>query len=41
MMMKPKISVLYKKFGFVYLMFLAGLEINFKLVKIIKATTDL
>ncbi|MCG3656591.1 cation:proton antiporter [Aliarcobacter butzleri] len=29
---------LVAKFGFVYLMFLAGLEINFKLVKIIKAT---
>lgn len=29
---------LIAKFGFVYLMFLAGLEINFKLVKIIKAT---
>ena len=26
------------KFGFVYLMFLAGLEMNFKLVKVIKAT---
>jgi len=29
---------LVAKFGFVYLMFLAGLEINFKLVKVIKAT---
>ena len=29
---------LIAKFGFVYLMFLAGLEINLKLVKIIKAT---
>ncbi len=29
---------LIAKFGFVYLMFLAGLEINFKLVKVIKAT---
>ncbi|MGE0050619.1 MAG: cation:proton antiporter [Arcobacter sp.] len=29
---------LVAKFGFVYLMFLAGLEINLKLVKIIKAT---
>ena len=28
---------LVAKFGFIYLMFLAGLEINFKLVKIIKA----
>jgi len=26
------------KFGFIYLMFLAGLEINFKLVKVIKST---
>lgn len=32
---------LVAKFGFVYLMFLAGLEINFKLVKIIKATMAL
>lgn len=30
--------VLLAKFGFVYLMFLAGLEINLKLVKFIKAT---
>ena len=29
---------LIAKFGFVYLMFLAGLEINFKLVKVIRAT---
>ena len=29
---------LIAKFGFVYLMFLAGLEINFKLVKVIKTT---
>ena len=29
---------LVAKFGFVYLMFLAGLEINFKLVKVIKTT---
>ena len=29
---------LVAKFGFVYLMFLAGLEINLKLVKVIKAT---
>src|SRR5574344_1819381 len=29
---------LVAKFGFIYLMFLAGLEINFKLVKVIKAT---
>ena len=29
---------LVAKFGFVYLMFLAGLEINFKLVKVIRAT---
>lgn len=29
---------LVAKFGFVYLMFLAGIEINFKLVKVIKAT---
>ncbi|RBQ28347.1 cation:proton antiporter [Aliarcobacter vitoriensis] len=29
---------LVAKFGFVYLMFLAGLEINFKLVKVIKST---
>lgn len=29
---------LVSKFGFIYLMFLAGLEINFKLVKVIKAT---
>ena len=33
-----EILKLIAKFGFVYLMFLAGLEINFKLVKIIKAT---
>ena len=32
---------LVAKFGFVYLMFLAGLEINLKLVKIIKATLAL
>ena len=32
---------LVAKFGFIYLMFLAGLEINFKLVKIIKATMAL
>jgi Kef-type K+ transport system membrane component KefB len=32
---------LVAKFGFVYLMFLAGLEINFKLVKVIKATLAL
>ena len=32
---------LIAKFGFVYLMFLAGLEINLKLVKIIKATLAL
>jgi Kef-type K+ transport system membrane component KefB len=30
--------ILLAKFGFVYLMFLAGLEINLKLVKVIKAT---
>ena len=29
---------LVAKFGFIYLMFLAGLEINFKLVKVIKST---
>lgn len=29
---------LVAKFGFIYLMFLAGLEINFKLVKVIKTT---
>ncbi|QKF66361.1 sodium:proton exchanger family protein [Arcobacter venerupis] len=33
-----EILKLVAKFGFVYLMFLAGLEINLKLVKIIKAT---
>ena len=33
--------ILIAKFGFVYLMFLAGLEINLKLVKIIKATLAL
>ncbi|OCL92780.1 cation:proton antiporter [Arcobacter porcinus] len=32
---------LVAKFGFVYLMFLAGLEINLKLVKVIKATMTL
>src|SRR5574344_158181 len=32
---------LVAKFGFIYLMFLAGLEINFKLVKMIKATMAL
>ena len=30
---------LVAKFGFIYLMFLAGLEINFKLVKVIKSNT--
>ncbi|MFA7083615.1 MAG: cation:proton antiporter, partial [Arcobacteraceae bacterium] len=29
--------ILLAKFGFVYLMFLAGIEINFKLIKLIKA----
>lgn len=36
-----EILKLVAKFGFVYLMFLAGLEINLKLVKIIKATLAL
>lgn len=33
-----EILQLIAKFGFIYLMFLAGLEINFKLVNVIKAT---
>src|SRR5574344_2701205 len=35
------ILLLIAKFGFIYLMFLAGLEINFKLVNVIKATLAL